>query len=81
MRKIIKDCEDEEQSDQKIMQKKFEVFHLDIFESANRKILIWSGCMEHDAASELITANLLSKPSLETGLCGEFTYNTGTELC
>lgn len=56
-------------------------FHLNIFQSADCKVLIWSGCVEHDAASKLITADLLSKPSLETGLGGKFTYSTGAETC
>lgn len=55
-----------------------EASHLNVFQSANGKILIWPGSVEHDAASELIAAGLLSKPSLEAGLSGKFTCITGT---
>ena len=54
-------------------------FHLNILESANHKILIGCGCVEHDAASELVAADLLPEPSLETGLSGKFTCGTTRE--
>lgn len=55
-----------------------EASHLNVFQSADGKILIWPRGVEHDAGSELIAAGLLSKASLEAGLSCKFTCITGT---
>lgn len=52
------------------------LYYLNIFQSSYGKVLVGSGCVEHNAASKLIAAHLLTKPSLETGLGGKLTYST-----
>jgi len=54
----------------------FKAFYLNVLQSADCKVLTRPGCVEHDASSKLIAADLLSKPSLETSLGGKFPFST-----